>query len=428
MNGLLFTYALTYGGAVVSLFNPFYGLLIYICFAIIKPPALWPWCVPVGNYSRIIGVALLVGWALNGFGDGTIGRAKPIVICLLGYMAWVFLSTMLSDDPALGMPFVEYLLKIVLPFVAGVTLIRSWHQVWQLTWVVLGSCAFLAWEANLAYLNGRSIEKSGFFFLDNNSFSILMVTAMGLPLILGLEEKNLLKRGVFLGIAAAMAHVPMFAMSRGGMLGALAAAAAAAALIPKTPRTWLMIFLVAAIGVRLAGPRVIEKFETSFRDAESRDSSAQSRIDLWRDCTVTMLTHPLFGVGQDHWGEVAEDFGWKKGKEAHSLWFQTAAELGAPGVTFLASFYFLAAFGTRQAARDLGQPTVAMLSRMVFVSIVGFVVSASFVTVEGFELPFYIVLIGACSIKIAYLDLAAHKEMSWAFDEWATPYHYSSGH
>ena len=37
MKGLLFTYALTYGGAVVSLFNPFYGLLIYVCFAIMRP-------------------------------------------------------------------------------------------------------------------------------------------------------------------------------------------------------------------------------------------------------------------------------------------------------------------------------------------------------------------------------------------------------
>ncbi len=37
MKGLLFTYALTYGGCLVTLFRPFYGLLIYVCFAIVKP-------------------------------------------------------------------------------------------------------------------------------------------------------------------------------------------------------------------------------------------------------------------------------------------------------------------------------------------------------------------------------------------------------
>jgi hypothetical protein len=190
MNGLLFTYALTYGGAIVSLCNPFYGLLIYICFAIVKPPALWPWCVPVGNYSRVIGIALLVGWALNGFGDVKLGRAKPIVICLCGYFVWVLVSSVLSEDPSRGMPFVEYLLKIVLPFVAGITLIRTWQQVWQLAWVVLFSCAFLAYETNLAYLGGVNIERDGFFKLDNNSFSILIVTGFGLPLILGIRREK----------------------------------------------------------------------------------------------------------------------------------------------------------------------------------------------------------------------------------------------
>src|ERR1700754_3371227 len=121
MKGLLFTYALTYGGAIVSIFNPFYGLLIYICFAIVKPPALWHWSVAPGIYSRIIGIALLIGWSLRSFGDGRFGKAKPIVICLVGYTIWVFLSTLFSPPPEMGWNSVENMVKIVLPFVAGVT-------------------------------------------------------------------------------------------------------------------------------------------------------------------------------------------------------------------------------------------------------------------------------------------------------------------
>src|SRR5437763_80250 len=51
--GLLFTYGLTYGGAVASLFNPYMGLLVYVCFAIVKPDYMWYWSVPRGNYSRV---------------------------------------------------------------------------------------------------------------------------------------------------------------------------------------------------------------------------------------------------------------------------------------------------------------------------------------------------------------------------------------
>ena len=41
MKGLIFTYAMTYGGALASLFDPFVGLLIYVCFAIVKPESMW---------------------------------------------------------------------------------------------------------------------------------------------------------------------------------------------------------------------------------------------------------------------------------------------------------------------------------------------------------------------------------------------------
>lgn len=402
MKGLLFTYALTYGGAVVSIVNPFYGLLIYICFAIVKPPALWHWSVPAGNYSRIIGVAFLLGWAMSGFGDGRLGRAKPIVFALLGYFSWVTLSTLFSPQPELGMPFVEYLLKIILPFVAGITLIRTWAQWRLLLWTVLGSCAYLAFEANLAYLNGHNFALGRFLDLDNNSFSILMVTSFGIALVLGLEEQKTWLRYLYFGIAAAMAHVPMLSMSRGGMVGILVASVAAVIVVPKTRQTWMMIMAAVLVGSILAGPSVIDEFSTTFADEETRDVSAQSRVDLWNDCFHAMLTNPFFGVGQEHWGIVAHEvYGWPPRKEAHSLWFQTAAELGVPGVTFLFLFYFLTVFGTWQAARMSYLPWMPTLARMMLVSLVGFAVSGAFVTVEGFELPYYVALIGACGVKLA---------------------------
>src|SRR3954462_6824141 len=98
MKGLLFTYGLTYGGAIVSLFNPFIGLLVYVCFAIIRPESLWHWSVPAGNYSRIVALALLAGWAMKGFGNWNFGRAKPIVYALLGYWLWACLSALQAED------------------------------------------------------------------------------------------------------------------------------------------------------------------------------------------------------------------------------------------------------------------------------------------------------------------------------------------
>jgi O-antigen ligase len=402
MNGLIFTLLLTYGGAVVSLFRPFHGLLIYICFAILKPPALWPWAVPPGNYSRIIGVAFLIGWAMNGFGDGRLGRAKAVTLALLGYFLWVILSTIASPDPSLGTPFIEYMAKIVLPFVAGVTLIHTWEQLKLLMYVIIGSCAFLAYEANLLYLNHYNLESDPIFGLDNNSFSILMDTSFGLCLVLGLEDKVLWRRFMMFGFAAAMAHVPMMSMSRGGMVGAMLAAGVAVALTPKNSRTWFGIIAAVVVASVLAGPSVVEEFSTTFEEGEHRDQSATSRIELWKDCVDACLKNPILGVGQECWGLVVVGYGWTPGKEAHSLWFQTAAELGIPGITFLFLFYFLTVYSTWRASREVDLEWMPLMSRMMTASIIGFAVSAAFVTVEGFELPFYVALVGACARKIGY--------------------------
>jgi len=86
--GLIFTYLLTYGGAIVALLNPYYGLLAYICISLIKPASLWFWSVPVGNYSRTVGIAVIIGWLLNGCGTWKVGRGRVVVGCLVFYFVW----------------------------------------------------------------------------------------------------------------------------------------------------------------------------------------------------------------------------------------------------------------------------------------------------------------------------------------------------
>src|SRR5262245_66494598 len=117
MKGFLFTYGLTYGGAAASLFNPFVGLLIYVAFAILRPQYLWYWSVAEGNYSRIVAVGLLVGWAMHGFGRWNIGKARLTVVSLIGLLFWSAMSAaMLATNKSTAWNFVDILAKIVLPF------------------------------------------------------------------------------------------------------------------------------------------------------------------------------------------------------------------------------------------------------------------------------------------------------------------------
>jgi len=403
MKGLIFTYLLTYGGAAASLVNPFVGLMVYFCFAIIRPEGLWYWSVPVGNYSRIVAIALLIGWAVKGFGDWNFRGAKPIVYTLLGFYAWAGVCALFAANQDLAWNYMESLGKIILPFVVGITLIDSVRKLKITAWVLVLSMGFVAYEFNLSYYQGYNrVAEVGLGPMDNNCISIAMVAAVGLAFFLGLHESVWWRRWLAFGSAGLMAHVPMFGMSRGGMLGLIVTGAVALFLIPKRPKHYAAFAIAVAIGWTLAGPSVRERFMTTFTEPEERGTSAANRLDFWGFCWTFMKENPIVGIGPDQYPQTAKArFG--RGGEAHSLWFQTGAELGFPGLGLLLGFYGLTVITMwkllrRQTTRDAWQ---SQFAGMTIAALAGFGVSVSFVSIEGLELPYYIVLLAAGAVKLA---------------------------
>jgi putative inorganic carbon (HCO3(-)) transporter len=415
MKGLVFTYLLTYGGAAASLVNPFLGLLVYIAFAILRPQALWHWSVPAGNYSKIVAIALLVGWLINGCGNWRVGRASGVVIALLTYFVWSVVGAATSSQQEVGWHFVDELSKIVLPFLVGITTIDSIRKLKALAWVILLSQGYVALELNQAYLSGfNRVQEAGFGGMDNNCVAISMVSCVGLAFFLGLGAPKWWQKGAAFTCATLIAHTVLLTFSRGGMLGLIVTGVALFILIPKQPKHYAAFLVALLIGARMAGPQVLARFETTFAREGRRDGSAQSRLDLWAACWDAMLRSPLLGLGPDHWPLVAHEYGFNAGKEAHSLWMQTGAELGFPGVGAMLAFYALCVARLWPLARGrwpVTDPWYPDASRMVIASITGFAVSAMFVSLEGLEVPYYIVLIGAGILKLTTNPVAwpAHQ-------------------
>jgi O-antigen ligase len=153
----------------------------------------------------------------------------------------------------------------------------------------------------------------------------------------------------------------------------------------------------------LSGQEVRQRFTSVFADKEERDKSAESRLDLWQANFKVMMQHPLFGIGPHQWPVVAEEYGFEKGKEGHSLWFQTGAELGIPGLVALLAFYLIVIVrlwpyhGEGSAVPD---PFYRDCARMVISALIGFAVSAQFVSITFLEIPYYVVLLGAGALKL----------------------------
>lgn len=408
MKGLIFTYMLTGSGVGLSLFNPFYGVLAYVCLAIVKPESMWPWSVTSGRYSLMVAAAMLIGWTYSKRATLEFGRSGAVVALLWAFFGWSIFGAFYANNQDEAWLFIETFARIIIPFCIGLTTIDSVQKLKQLAWTIAISQGYVAFEMNNSYFSGwNQLANEGFAGLDNNCAAIALVTALGLTFFLGMTAESLWQKGLALGLAALMGHAVLFSYSRGGMLAMLIVGAASFFVIPKKPRHYLAFALAAVIGFSLAGQEVRARFMTMFdKQGQEREASAQSRIDLWRDCWDVMQKSPVLGCGPNQWPLEAVKYGWPRGKEAHSLWMQTGAELGFPGLALLMSFYVVCMFRCWKLTwkrTELPDPWYRESARMVTVALVGFVTSAQFVSLEALEIPYYVVLLGCGTLKLTSL-------------------------
>ena len=418
MKGLILTYILGYGGAAVALVSPVIGLFVYVLFSVVRPQNIFSWAGDLSGMSLYVGIAMLIGWAFKGFGNWQFGRAKPMVVLLLAYFAWYCLSAALAPDQTLAWNMVSERVKVVLAFMVGITMLDTPVLVRRFAWLIVLGHAYLGFEMNLEYLRGYNKAADGLLG-DNNSFAISMVSALGPAMFLGLAANRWWQKALAFGSAALIMHTVLLTFSRGGILAMAITGAVVLVVMPKRPTYLLGILVVAALAIRFTGPELEKRFMSTFAAAEERDGSAQSRLDLWRDCLIVIRQYPVVGVGPSHWPLVASEFGWPEGKQAHSLWLQLGAETGIPSLGCLLAFYLLAALWGLRLARAFPREEMGVNGLSAFSGLVGFIVAAQFVSMEGLEVPFYIALVAAATLRLQALSPEAVAETPQALPTWS---------
>lgn len=405
MKGLLLTYLLTGSGATLALFNPFYGLMAYVALAVVKPDAMWPWAVTSGRFSLIVSLSMLIGWTYSRRSHIQFGRAGAMVNILFAYLGWSIFLALVANDQTEAWKYVETMAKIVIPFFVGLTTINSTARIRQLAWTIAVCEGYVALEFNKVYFSGyNQLAEEGFGTLDNNSAAIALVTALGLSTYLGVSAKHWWAKCIAFGITAFIGHAVLFSYSRGGMLAMMVAAAVGFLVLPKRAIHYAGFAVVAVLGFSMASPEIKARFMSSFANKQGeREASAQSRVDLWKNCWNEMKLNPIMGCGPNHFPLVAPRYGWSRGKEAHSLWVQTGAEMGFPGLTLLLGFFVFTCYRMWKLTWrrvELIDPWHATVARMVITSLAGYIVSAQFVSLESLEMPYFVALMGAGVLKL----------------------------
>ena len=398
--------------------GPFVGVAAYYLFAVLRPQFLWEWSLPYGvAWSQYVALAALTSTALAAVGmirtdDKPFWHlASGAHLPLIGFFSWLVVTYPLALSQDAAWPWLLEYLKIFLMYVVAITAIRTLKQAWALYVIATVAVCYIAWEINMLYVQFGylSIWRRGYGGLDNNGAGLIM--AMGVPLVIAAWEGTpRWWRWMYLGMVVFLVHAVLMSYSRGAMLALIVAAPLIGMLSRQRKR-----FGVAAVGVLLllpymAGNEIRQRFFSIEQYEE--DGSANSRLDSWMAALRIARDYPIMGTGIRNSNLLSYQYGAdREGRTIHSQYLQIAADNGFVG----AGLYVLgiATFGvatlrarrrTRLVTDREGIRATAMANGLLGAMAV-FCVGALFLSLEVFELPFLLLLLGAQLASIVRSEL-----------------------
>lgn len=422
MKQTLFMVVMTLAGtAGVFVAGPSWGVTVYYLFAVLRPQFIWQWSLPMGvQWSQYVAIAtilaVLTGWRGRGHaeGDDRMGRptrawspAHTVVVLFGGWIVVCYFNAYNKEYSYIV--FIDYL-KIFIMFIISSIVLRRVSELWVIFLLTGVSLAYISYEINFLYLvNGYlGIQRNGYGGLDNNGAGLML--AMGVPLCLFAWEGSRSRwRWVFLAMIPLCIHAVLMTYSRGAMLSILVAWPLMLARSRYRARVGLGTVLFAALAIPvMAGAEIQQRFFTVQHNEE--DASAQSRRQSWAAAWAIAKDHPIFGVGVRNANLFSYRYGADmEGRTIHSQYLQIAADCGFVGLGLYLSILLLVTASTWKARRaaaqmgDLEADRVRAIASGIECALFTFCFGAIFLSLEVFELPYLLILLGA-QLSVVYHD------------------------
>ena len=397
-------------GAAGAFVVPFLGVAVYYFYAVLRPQYLWQWSLPPDvSWSEYVawGTVLSAAMYLTGFKrrvEALPPGKRPFTWAhgaLFLFGVWILVSYQTALDQEVAWPWVVEYLKMFLMFFVSALLIRTVHHVWVLMLLAAIALGYVAYEVNFAYLASgyMGIYFNGYGGLDNNGAGLML--AMGVPLCLFIYlATTRWWRWVFAALIPVLLHAVLLTFSRGAMV-ALLVTSPLLFLRGKHRRQLLLSAIVVAIAIpSMAGKEVRREFFSVEGYEEER--SAQQRFDSWRAAYLISRDHPVFGVGVRNSSLISTGYGAdRQGRVIHSQFLQVLADNGYPGLLLYVTAGVLVMGSLRRVRRwarhDLSEDgrCAYAIACGVEASLAVFCVGGLFLSLEFFELPYLLLLLGA---------------------------------
>lgn len=404
MKQTVFMVLLTLAGtAGVFAVSPFLGVAVYYTFAVLRPQSLWQWSLPPGiAWSYYVAMATILAAAAGALGGQGTRRFTAGHSAVLAFGAWIGVSYVMARNQDAGTPYVIEYFKIFIMFIASAALLSTVRHLWLLLCFSALALAYIAYEVNFLYLayGYLGIYHNGYSGLDNNGAGLML--AMGIPLCyFAWEGGGGWLRWCFPALIPVLLHAVLMTYSRGAMVSLLAVAPLIA--LRSRHRGLLML---AALGLTvlipvLAGPQIRARF-LSTSNATETDASAQSRLGSWAAAWRITMDNPVFGVGVRNANLYSYQYGADmEGRTIHNTYLQISADNGLVGLALYLFSIIVVWRGLREASRRAAtrnEPSARQIHALaagIECSFAVFAVGCVFLSLEIFELPYLLLLMGA---------------------------------
>jgi probable O-glycosylation ligase (exosortase A-associated) len=403
--------------------EPFVGVAVYYLFAVLRPQYMWLWALPPNvGWSSYVAWATMVAmlWSvvfvrpLNPTSSSSPQGLSAAHKAFLLFGAWICVTYFTALDRNVAYPWILEYLKLFVMFFVASHVLREMRHVWWVFRLSAGALIYIAYEINYLYLvDGRlDVYHSGYGGLDNNGAGLML--AMGVPLAIhAWEGTSKWWRWVYLAGVPLLLHAVLMTYSRGAMLSLACASPLLLMRSNKKKQFGLVLVLLLAAIPYLAGDEIRTRF-FSVQEYES-DGSATARFNSWQAARRIANDYPIFGVGIRNANTLSYQYGADmEGRTIHSQYFQTLADSGYPGLALYLLALGLTWLSIRQARALLKRRSPdhnAALARSMLSGVEGalfvFCFGATFLSLEVFELPYIIALIG---VQVALLVRRSEAE------------------
>jgi probable O-glycosylation ligase (exosortase A-associated) len=396
-----------FGATAYALKHTWVGVLAWTWISLMNPHRLG-WGVAVNfPVAAMVGGATLVSFVMTK--NKRFDIWTPASVALAAFLVLHLIAQPFAFYPSYAKDMLVTVLKIWVMIFVAMTVLVERRQLDMLIWVIVGSLCFFGVKGGIfTILSGGNFRVWGpptSFIEGNNELALALIMTIPLMRYLQLQLIKPWQRNLMTVAMALMAIAAIGSQSRGALL----AIVAMSGILIMRSRNRLGLSVVVLIGAAILFAFMPDSWHSRMSTIQTyeEDASAMGRINAWWTAYYVAKAN-FFGGGFEMWAPQTYAIYSPNPRDvlvAHSIYFQVLGEHGFIGL-FLFLLMWILTYREFGKLRKFGQTHeacrwMADLAGMCQVSIVGYLVGGTFLSLAYFDFPYNLLVISVCVSRLA---------------------------